>query len=84
MPTAATEENWRSSTYSTLYNAAQTVFYAQQQLLNSKIQALQDKLNNVDTLTLRREEHDEITKGVLRWLLEPGFDFMPSDVIPPP
>ena len=35
----------------------------------------------MDTLTLRREENEEIMKGVLRWLLGPTFDFMPADVV---
>src|SRR5207244_4316931 len=30
---------------------------------------------------LRREESDEIMKGVLRFILGPGFEFMPQDVI---
>jgi hypothetical protein len=79
-PTPQTVQGWVSSVWNALYNAAQTVFYAQQQAINSQIQVLQDRINNVDTLTLRREENDEITKGVLRWLLGPGFDFMPPGV----
>ena len=29
----------------------------------------------------RREESDEIMKGVLRFILGPGFEFMPADVL---
>jgi hypothetical protein len=79
--TADAVQAWQSSVYSALYNAAQTAFYANQQVINSQIQALQDKINNVDTLTLRREENEEIMKGVLRWLLGPTFDFMPQEVV---
>ncbi len=72
---------WQNQAWTALYNAAQTAYYTQQQSINSQIQALQDKINGVDTLTLRREENDEIMKGVLRWLLGPSFDFMPQDVV---
>lgn len=71
---------WRSDTWSVLYNAAQSAWYANQQSIQSQIQTLQSRLDGVDTLTLRREENEEITKGVLRWLLGPGFDFMPDSV----
>lgn len=83
--TVATEDsvqNWQASVYSTVYNAAQTAFYAQQQLVDAQIQTLQNQINNVDTLTLRREEHDEIMKCVLRWLLGDQVDvFMPASVV---
>jgi GH18 family chitinase len=72
---------WQAQAWTALYNAAQTQYYNQQQSLNASIQALQDQINNVDTLTLRREENDEIMKGVLRWLLGPSFDFMPPGVV---
>jgi hypothetical protein len=74
------KEAWVASVWNALYNAAQTSFYAQQQAISAQIAALQDQINNVDTLTLRREESDEIMKGVLRWLLGTGFDFMPQQV----
>jgi hypothetical protein len=80
-PTPTAWQNWQSSVYNALYNAAQTTFYANQQQLNAEIQALQNKIANVDTLTLRREENDEIMKCVLRWLLGPNFEFMPSLLI---
>jgi hypothetical protein len=72
---------WQVNVWNALYNASQTSYYAQQQVVTAQIQTLQDKINNVDTLTLRREENDEIMKSVLRWLLGPGFEFMPTEVI---
>jgi GH18 family chitinase len=72
---------WQSTAWSALYNAGQTAFYAQQQAINAQISALQEQINNVDTLTLRREENDEIMKGILRWVLGTSFEFMPQDVI---
>lgn len=74
-PTDAAMAQWRSQVWSALYNAAQTQFYAQQQAISAQITVLQNQINGVDTLTLRREENDEIMKGVLRWLLTPQIDF---------
>jgi hypothetical protein len=74
-------EAWQLDVWNALYNAAQTQYFAGQQDIQAQIAALQDKLNNVDTLTLRREENEEIMKGVLRWLLGPNFHFMPDDVL---
>jgi hypothetical protein len=79
-PTPAKVEEWRSAVFGALLNAAQTQYYEQQQDIAAQIAALEDKISNVDTLTLRREENEEIMKGVLRWLLGPTFDFIPSDV----
>ena len=80
-PTDDAVAQWRSTVWSALYNAAQTQFYAQQQQINAQITALQNKIANVDTLTLRREENDEIMKCTLRWLLGNGFEFMPQSVV---
>jgi hypothetical protein len=74
-------QDWQNQAWTALYNAAQTAFYTQQQSISAQVQALQDKINNVDTLTLRREENDEIMKCVLRWLLGPSFEFMPQEVV---
>jgi hypothetical protein len=80
-PTDTAMAQWRSQVWNALYNAAQQAFYAQQQKINGEIAALQAKLDDVDTLTLRREESDEIMKCALRWLLGDDFEFMPPDVI---
>jgi hypothetical protein len=71
---------WQSDVWNALYNAAQVQYYAEQQAVGGRIAALQEQIANVDTLTLRREENEEIMKGVLRWILGPLFDFMPDDV----
>jgi hypothetical protein len=68
---------WQLSVWNALYSAAQATFFAEQQLVAAQLSALQSQINSVDTLTLRREENDEIMKCVLRWLLGPFFDFMP-------
>ncbi len=74
-------EQWQASAWTAFHDAAQAAFYSEQQAISAQIEALQAQLENVDTLTLRREENDEIMKGVLRWLLGTGFDFMPPDVV---
>ena len=79
--TASALEAWQLDVWNALYNAAQTQYYARQQDLQAQIAALEDNLKNVDTLTLRREENEEIMKGVLRWLLGPNFHFMPDEVV---
>jgi hypothetical protein len=84
VPTRNAMEQWVVNVWNALYNAAQSQYYAkqqaQQEVNNARIQALFDKINSVDTLTLRREEQEELMKGVLRWVLGPSFDFMPKDV----
>jgi len=81
MATPASIARWQSDVWNALYNAAQTQYYAKQQDIQTQIAALEEKISNVDTLTLRREENEEIMKGVLRWLLGPNFHFMPDDVL---
>jgi hypothetical protein len=80
-PTPAKFQEWQNAVFGALLNAAQTQYSATQQDIQAQIAALQEQINNVDTLTLRREENEEIMKGVLRWLLGPTFDFMPREVI---
>jgi hypothetical protein len=80
-PTSQTIQQWTASVWNALYNAAQATFYTQQQSVNAEIASLQNKISSVDTLTLRREENEEIMKCVLQWLLGPGFDFMLPEVV---
>jgi hypothetical protein len=79
--TAAAFAQWQSDVWDALYRAAQNQYYSSQQEITNRIAALQDQLNNVDTLTLRREESDEIMKNVLRFLLGIDFDLMPQEVL---
>ena len=80
-PTAASVQQWQSAVYQALYNAAQAQYYTQQQSLNAQIAAIQQRLNGVDTLTLRQEENDEIMKCALRWIMGANFEFMPKTII---
>lgn len=79
-PTYQRMAQWRSDVWAALYNAAQNRYQAEQQDIASRIAALQDQLEQVDTLTLRREESDEVMKTVLRYLLGTDFEFMPDAV----
>ncbi len=81
MPTEQTMQTWQNAVWSALYNAAQSTYYTNQQAVQSRITALEEQISNADTLTLRREESDEIMKGVLRWLLGTQFEFMPPSVV---
>jgi hypothetical protein len=81
VPSAQKLEDWRTSVWSALYNAAQTRYFTLQQDIQNQIAQLQQQLENVDTLTLRREESDEVMKNVLRFLLGAGFEFMPDAVL---
>jgi hypothetical protein len=78
--TDETIERWRNDVWNALYNAAQTAYYAEQQDIAARIAALDAELAGVDTLTLRREENDEIMKSVLQYFVGNGFDFMPKAV----
>jgi hypothetical protein len=81
VPTDTAIAQWQSSVWTALYNAAQTDYYNQQQTTSGQIAALQQQIQSVDTLTLRREENDEIMRCVLRWLLGNHPEvFMPDTV----
>ncbi len=71
---------WQQQAWQTIHDAARDAYYTQLQALTQRRDTLKAQLEDVDTLTLRREEQEEIMKGVLRWLLGPDFDFMPGDV----
>lgn len=73
-------ENWRADAWNTLYNAEQTRYFGQQQKISERIAAIEAQISNVDTLTLRREESDEVMKSILKFVLGTEFDFMPLDV----
>jgi hypothetical protein len=75
-----TVELWQAEVWSALYNSAQTKYFARQQEIAAQIRAIEDQLANVDTLTLRREEGDEIMKNVLKFVLGTDFDLMPDGV----
>lgn len=74
----ATIDKWQSDVWEALHGAAQVAHFNAQQDYANRISLLEDRLEKVDTLTLRREESDEIMKGAIKFLLGPAFDLMPA------
>lgn len=72
---------WRSDVWSTLYDAAQTRYYAEQQDIAAKIADIEERLSKVDTLTLRREESDEVMKSVIRFIAGEAYQYMDDTTI---
>jgi hypothetical protein len=64
----------------TIRQAAETAYLESIQALKDRRAKLSQELDQFDSLTLRRMEHEEVMKGVLRWLLGPGFDYVPAEV----
>jgi hypothetical protein len=79
-PTNETMDQWQFAVWQALYTSARDSHAASVQAMADRRAELQARIANVDTLTLRREERDEVMKGVLHWLLGPDFDFMPDSV----
>ena len=77
----ASFEAWQQQAWQSIYNEARDAYYTQVQGWTQQRDALKAQIEGVDTLTLRREEQEEIMKGVLHWLLGPDFDFMPNEVV---
>ncbi|MFL6690310.1 MAG: type II secretion system protein GspG [Alphaproteobacteria bacterium] len=80
-PSDATIQAWRQRAWQLIHDTARDGYYAQAQAWIQERDALRAQIEGVDTLSLRREELEEVMKGVLRWLLGPDFDFMPTDVV---
>jgi hypothetical protein len=79
--TEAAISNWQQQAWAVLFGAAQAKYYAAQQKAQADLEALTAQISNVNTLTLRREENEEIMKAALKWILGPTFAFMPEDVL---
>jgi hypothetical protein len=67
---------WQSEVWSALYAAAQTKYYAEQQDIATRIADIEEQLTKVDTLTMRREESDEVMKSVIRFIAGGGYQYM--------
>lgn len=79
--TQAAKDRWRNEVWTALYNGAQAKYLALQQEITARIAALENQIANVDTLTLRREENDEIMRSVLRFVLSSTwFGYLPAEV----
>ncbi|MFI9407811.1 hypothetical protein [Nocardia sp. NPDC052316] len=80
-PTDRAVDQWKSDVWTALFNAAQTRYFAEQQDIAARIQQLEQRLNGVDTLTLRREESDEIMKGVVRFIAGQAYQYMADGTV---
>jgi hypothetical protein len=79
--TDAAFKAWQQEAWLAIFNAARDAYYTGVQALTQERDALRARIAAVDTLTLRREEREEIMKGALRWLLGSGFEFMMPEII---
>jgi type II secretion system protein G len=69
---------WQLKVWSALRGAAETAFEACRQRCRDRLDELRASLENVDALTLRKMEREEVMKGVIRWLFGPTFRFVPQ------
>jgi len=78
--TAAAFERWQVKAWNTMRQAAEEAYFQNRQTLKERRAQLLEEIGNMDALTLRRMEREEIMKGVLRWLFGPTFELVPSDI----
>ncbi|MCU1556129.1 MAG: uncharacterized protein JWN09_124 [Microbacteriaceae bacterium] len=79
-PTAEAVSRWQFAVWQALKDAAADAHYAMVQMYTAQRDAVAASITAIDSLTLRREERDEIMRGVLHWLLGPAFEFMPDEI----
>ena len=71
---------WQFAVWQALKDAAADAHYAKVQMYTAQRDVVAASITAIDSLTLRREERDEIMRGVLHWLLGPAFEFMPDEI----
>lgn len=76
------ENKWRLSAYNSLRDAANRAYLERRQMLEARRAKLLEQLGNMDALTLRKLEREELMKGVLRWLFGQNVDFAPAVNMP--
>ena len=76
----AAYKQWQSSTWSALRDAAAQQFSVRQGELSARLASIQQRLAAYDPLTLRSLEREAVKKEAVRWILGPGFDFLPADL----
>lgn len=79
-PTPEAVSRWQFAVWQALKDAAADAHYARVQMYTTQRDAVAESITAIDSLTLRREERDEIMRGVLHWLLGPAFEFMPDEI----
>jgi hypothetical protein len=78
--TERAKKEWQTKCYEKLVDAAKAQYDQQHQLMKQKRDELAAELNREDALMLRKQEHEEIMKRVLCWILGPTFSFYPKDI----
>ena len=71
-------KSWQLKAWNSLRDAAETNFEANRQRYRDRLQQLKEQLEDIDALTLRKIEREEVMKGVIRWLFGPTFRFVPK------
>jgi hypothetical protein len=79
---AETEKKWQLSAFNTLRDAANNAYTERRQMLEARREKLLKQLSDMDALTLRKLEREELMKGVLRWLFGQKIDFAPAVNVP--
>jgi hypothetical protein len=78
---------WQVASWKTLHQRALESHNEQVQQWQQQREALNSQILSGDTLTLRRQEAEEIMKSVMRWLFGPQFQVVPQEIValaPPP
>jgi len=78
--TPSAYQRWRLNAWNAFRQAAEERYYQSRQTLIERRDKLVQEMNQFDAFTLRKMEHEEIMKGVLRWLFGPDFELMSEDV----
>jgi hypothetical protein len=73
-------EKWRFKAWDSMRQAAEESYFQNREALKDRRAKLVAELAQLDALTLRKMEKEEIMKGVLRWLFGPTFELVPWDV----
>jgi hypothetical protein len=75
-----TIQEWQLKSWTALRNADQTAYAQRVEQAKERKAFLQAEIESFDALTLRKMEHEEIMRWVLRWLLGPAFDLIPANL----
>jgi Type II secretion system (T2SS), protein G len=75
-----TIQDWQLKSWTALRNADQAAYDKRIEQAKERKAFLQAEIESFDALTLRKMEHEEIMRWVLRWLLGPAFDLMPANL----
>lgn len=67
---------WQMRAWNTLREAALARYEMRRALIKERLARLQEEIGGQDPLSLRKNEREEVMKGVLRWLFGPSFSFV--------